>query len=102
MCEHKIAMKIYRVRGEIMVAACDRELLGKKFEEGELHLEVKKEFYFESYVSDKTFLNSMKLATIANLVGEHVISLAIREGYIDEDGIIKIEGVPHAQMFLLL
>ncbi len=101
MSEHKIAMKIYRIRGEVMVAACDRQLLGKKFEEGEFHIEVKREFYYESYVSDRTFLNSMKIATIANLVGEHVISLAIREGYIDEDAIIRIEGIPHAQMCLI-
>ena len=84
-----------------MVAACDRELLGKRFEEGEYHIEVRKEFYYESYVSDRTFLNSMKIATIANLVGEHVIELAIQEGYIAADAIIRIQGVPHAQMCLL-
>ncbi|MCD6370669.1 MAG: DUF424 domain-containing protein [Thermoplasmata archaeon] len=101
MSKHKIAMRIYRIRGEVMVAACDRELLGKKFEEGEFHIEVKKDFYYESYVSDKTFLNSMKIATIANLVGEHVIQLAIKEGYIDKDAILRIDGIPHAQMCLL-
>lgn len=95
-------MKIYRIRGEVMVAACDRELLGKRFEEGEFHIEVKKDFYYESYVSDKTFLNSMKIATIANLVGKHVVTLAIKEGYIDKDAIIRIQGVPHAQMCILL
>ncbi len=102
MSEHPIAMKIYRIRGEVMVAACDRELLGKRFEEGEFHIEVKKDFYYESYVSDKTFLNSMKIATIANLVGKHVVTLAIKEGYIDKDAIIRIQGVPHAQMCILL
>jgi len=101
MSEHNIAMRIYRVRGEVMVAACDRELLDKKFEEGELILEVKRSFYYESFVSDITFINSMKIATIANLVGEHVISLAIKEGFIEEEGVIKIKGVPHAQMFLM-
>jgi hypothetical protein len=101
MSEHGIAMRIYKVRGEVMLAACDRELLGKKFEEGELMLDVKKSFYYEAFVSDTTFLNSIKIATIANLVGEHVISLAIEKGYIDEDSVIKIDGVPHAQMFLV-
>lgn len=99
--EHRIAMRIYKVRGEIMVAACDRELLGKKFEEGELILEVKDSFYYESFVTDLTFLNSMKIATIANLVGEHVVDLAIREGYVEKEGVIRIGGVPHAQMFLM-
>jgi len=101
MCEHSIAMKIYKVRGEVMVAACDRELLGRKFEEGELMLEVKESFYYDSFVTEQTFINSMKIATIANLVGKHVVSLAIKEGFVNEDGVIRIEGVPHAQMFLM-
>ena len=103
MCdsEHPIAMKIYRIRGETMVAACDCALLDKRFEEGELQIEVKREFYFDAYVSDLTFLMSMKIATIANLVGEHVIALAVKEGYIDPESVIRIQGVPHAQMCTL-
>ncbi len=101
MSGNDIAMKIYKIRGEVLLAACDRELLGKKFVEDELQLEVKKEFYFESYVSERTFINSMKIATIANLVGERVIKIAIREGYIDRDNVIRIDGVPHAQMVLI-
>lgn len=101
MQSNDIAMRIYKVRGEVLLAACDRELLGKKFEEGELRIEINPEFYFESYVSEKTFLNSMKIATIANLVGEKVVGLAIREGYIDRDNIMRIAGVPHAQMVLI-
>jgi len=101
MPEHSIAMRIYHVRGEVMVAACDRELLGKKFEEGELTLDVRESFYYESFVTEQTFINSMKIATIANLVGERVVALAIREGFVEEEGVIKIKGVPHAQMFLM-
>ena len=100
--EHGIAMKMYRTRGEVVLAACDREILGKEFEEGELHIHVRREFYYEAYVSDTTFLNSMKAATIVNLVGKRVVELAIREGYVDEENVIWIAGVPHAQMVLLL
>ncbi len=99
--EHPFAMRIYRVRGEVLLAACDRELLGKSFEEGELHIDVKESFYFEAFVSEETFLNSIKTATIANLVGEKVVSLAIKNGYVEENGVIRIDGVPHAQMFLI-
>ena len=101
MSPNNIAMRIYKIRGEILLAACDRELLGKIFEEGELQIEVKPEFYFESYVSERTFLNSMKIATIANLVGERVVKLAIREGYVHGDNVLRIAGVPHAQMVLI-
>ena len=99
--KHPFAMRIYKVRGETIVAACDRELLGKRFEEGEVHIEVKESFYYEAFVSEETFLNSMRIATIANLVGEKVVSLAIEKGYIDESGVMRIEGIPHAQLFIL-
>ncbi len=101
MSLHNIAMKVYKIRGETMVAACDRDILGEIFEEDELVIEVKESFYYEAFVTEQTFLNTMKIATIANLVGENVVSIAIREGYIDSENVIRIGGVPHAQMALL-
>ena len=101
MLKNDIAMRIYKVRGEVLLAACDKDILGKKFVDGELQIEVKKDFYFGSFVTEKTFLNSMEIATIANLVGKKVVEIAIREGYIDKDSVIKIKDVPHAQMVLI-
>nr|AAZ32456.1 hypothetical protein [uncultured euryarchaeote Alv-FOS1] len=94
-------MRMYRTRGEWLLAACDRELLGKTFSEGEFIITISEKFYFEAFVSEQTFINSMKIATIANLVGTNVINIAVREGYIDSENIIKIDGVPHAQMVLI-
>ena len=99
--EHSISMRIYHNRGEVLVAACDRSILGKNFEEGDFHIEVSKKFYFDAYVTDLTFLNSLKIATIANLVGKHVVNIALREGYISEGNIIEIRGIPHAQMVII-
>ncbi len=94
-------MRVYRTRGEWLVAACDRHLLGKELNDGDLHLYVSEKFYYESFVTEQTFLNSMKMATIANLVGEKVVKIAIREGYIDGENVIMIDGVPHAQMVIM-
>ncbi|MCK4902596.1 MAG: DUF424 family protein, partial [Thermoplasmatales archaeon] len=41
-------------------------------------------------------------ATIANLVGEKTIKCAIELGLVDPDCIIKIKGIPHAQMVRML
>lgn len=38
-------LKIHNMGSEIMVAACDRKLIGKTFSEGELRIYVSKEFY---------------------------------------------------------
>lgn len=93
-----ISMKIHRANYETLVAACDSNLLGKKFTEGKLKLEISKEFYESIIVDDEAFLNQLNFATIANLVGENVISKAIEAGIVDESCVIKIDGIPHAQI----
>ncbi len=98
----QISLKVYNTRDEVMVAACDAELLGKNFEEGDYQLQVAPEFYKDLQVNKETFLAHLGQATIINLVGKRVIDYAIEAGVIDEGGVIKISGVPHAQVFRMM
>jgi hypothetical protein len=91
-------MKIININGEVMLAAADSDLIDKELRDGKLHLSVKSEFYGEMKVSEQTFLSSLDICTIANLVGEHVVNAAIDANYIDRDNIIKIGKIPHAQL----
>jgi hypothetical protein len=93
-----IYIKVYRVQGEVLLAACDEELLGKTFREGELKLEVKERFYKGELVEESALEGLLEEATIANLTGERCVSKAIELGYVDEERVLRIEGVPHAQM----
>ena len=90
-------MKLLHTQGEILLAAADTVLINRDIREGKLHLKVVPEFYGETRVSDETFLSSMGMCTIANLVGRHVINLAVEYEYVDSENIIYIDGVPHAQ-----
>ncbi len=92
-----IVMNVSSIRGEVMLAAADEEVVGKTLREKNLHLTVDRRFYGEARVSDETFVSSLRICTIANLVGKRVIELAIREGFVDPDNVITIQGVPHAQ-----
>jgi hypothetical protein len=94
-----IALKVYNTQNEVMVAACDTELIGKTFEDGDYQIQVSSEFYDDLKVNPETFLSHLQQATIINLVGEHVINHAVKAGILDEEGIIRIKGVPHAQVF---
>lgn len=96
-----ISMKVYRTNNDVLVAACDSNLIGKKFYEGKLKLEISKEFYENIVVGEEAFLQQLSFATIANLVGEHVISKAIEAGVVNKDCVIKIDGIPHAQVAVL-
>ena len=93
-----IYVKVYRVQGEVLLAACDEELLGKTFREGELKLEVKERFYRGELVEEERLKELLEEATIANLTGERCVTRAIELGYIDPERVLRIRGVPHAQM----
>jgi hypothetical protein len=97
-----IYIKVYRVQGEVLLAACDEELIGKTFREGELKLEVKERFYKGELVEEEKLKELLDEATIANLTGERCVSKAIELGYVDPERVLRIQGVPHAQMAKLL
>ncbi|AHF79469.1 DUF424 domain-containing protein [Thermococcus paralvinellae] len=98
----KIYVKVYRVQGEILLAACDEELIGRTFREGGLKLEVKERFYKGELRDVEELEHLLKEATIANLVGERCVGKAIELGYVDKERVLYIQGVPHAQMAKML
>ena len=97
-----ISIKIYKQGNDILIGACDDTLIGKKFSEGKLQIDVSKEFYDGQRIDPKTFEKYLKNATIANLVGKETINLAIKIGLIEPECVIMIKGVPHAQMVQMM
>ena len=91
-------VKMHRSGGDLLLAAADKELLGRKLREGPLRLEVLPSFYQGEDADEEILLNRLSMCTIANLVGEKVVNVAIRAGYIDSGCMLTIEGVPHAQL----
>lgn len=82
----------------MVVAACDKELVGNTYKEGELRIEVSRGFYEGEDASEEMLVNRLSMATIANLVGERTIEVAVRHKYVEEACILYIDGIPHAQM----
>lgn len=95
-------MHIIKSGSEVLLAACDEKLLGKVVKEGELKLDIKKEFYHDIFVESQTFVNALKIATIANLIGSNVVSIAIKEGYVNKKNVMHIKKVPYAQFVKML
>ena len=93
-----ISVKRHSTGNELLVAACDLGIVGKRFEEGELCLELRPGFYDGERVDRKLFLEVLALATIANLAGEETVGAAVEAGLVDPECIIRIGGVPHAQL----
>ena len=83
--------------GRVILAVCDSDIIGKKFEEGERQMDLGCDFYKGEEMDEKRILNLMKAVHIVNLCGDKSVELGIRAGIIDKDNVIKIGGVPHAE-----
>ena len=97
-----ISIKIYEQGDDLVIGACDEHLLGKKFVDGKFQIDVSKNFYGGQRIDKKALAKFLLDATIANLVGEETVKCAINLGLINPDCILKIKGIPHAQMIKML
>lgn len=98
-----IVMRIHRVRAEVVVAACDADLVGRALPVGTngRTVPVTAYFYGERVVSREELVWALKRATTANLLGERTTGVALEEGLIAADGICELGGVPHAEIFAI-
>ncbi len=91
-------LSVYECEGETLVACCDTAILGETFCEGGLELRVSESFYGNDECDEARVLDAVGSASIANLAGNGIVERAIDQGLIDEDSVIRIAGVKHAQM----
>ena len=89
-------IKSYRT----VVAVCDKELLGKRFEEGILQLDVKESFYKGKEASEEEVLETLKKFSYEdatfNIVGPESVSVAIKAKVILEENVGEIDSIPFA------
>lgn len=92
-----ILVKIHKSYRDI-VAICDSELLGKKFEEDKLQLDLTTQFFRgEEKTEEEAFDIINEMATedaTFNIIGEKSIALALKAEIITEEGIKKVQGIP--------
>jgi hypothetical protein len=96
-------VKIHKSYREV-VAVCDSELLGKKFEEGLKQLDVRENFYNGEKKSTEElveFLKDMAMEDATfNIVGPRAINCALKAGIISKQGIKTVQNVPFALVLL--
>jgi hypothetical protein len=91
-------LKIHQHEAETLIAVCDCDILGKKFTQGRLKIEVIADFFAGEKASCSEVEAALKAATMANFVGCKSVEHAISLGYVERDCILSIDGVPYAQM----
>ena len=81
----------------LLVTACDPDVLGETFEDGDVSLTVSEDFYGGDPLDEAAVVDTLARASVANLVGHEVVDLAIEAGYVDEENVLEVDGTRHAQ-----
>lgn len=97
----KFWCKIFQTKHDIVGALCDDDLLDKRLKHGGTEVKVSKDFYGGAVVDEKAAVNIMGKVTVGNVIGERIVGLAKKSGFITDENVISIDGVPHAQFINL-
>ncbi len=92
-------LKVHSSGSTVVVAICDKEILGKTLKEGNMTVTVNEGFFCGEIVDAESVEKALKNATTANLFGERCVQCAIECGVVSPQSVIYINGVPHAQVF---
>jgi uncharacterized protein len=101
-CENakiKYALRTMKYQGSTMVNICDLELIGSKLEQGDLVIDISKEYFQQEIIENHQAENLLRLCSVANLVGERIVKQAIDLRFAKEMSIKRISGVPFLMIF---
>ncbi|MBM3229511.1 DUF424 family protein [Candidatus Parvarchaeota archaeon] len=96
-------LKVHESAQGKIVAACDRELVGRVLVCGKMRLDLKAYagFYKGEAADGGLVLKALCGATSANLVGEKSVEVAIGARLASKEDIIYFGSVPHLQIYKL-
>ena len=90
-------VKVHKKGKDVVVAACDMQLLGKTLKKGLVKFFVKPSFYGGELIPLNKLAEYIEMGTIVNLVGNDVVKEASKRWPILMKGAIEIGGVLHVQ-----
>ena len=93
-----VYLNVKKVGENVVLAVCDCDLLGKTLREGKIVFRIKEEFYKGRKATVEEAVDLIGNSTIVNLVGKNCVEKALSEGFVHPEAVLKIEGVPHAQI----
>ena len=87
-----------------VVGVCDREVYGRKLVEGNRILDLTGDFFkgkeFSEEEARQEIVRCEREDATFNFVGEKSVALALELGLVNEEGILRREGVPIALVLL--
>ena len=84
----------------LVLVVTDSELIGKKFEEGELQLDLSVVFYNGEEKNEEEIKKLVEGAYVLHLTGEKTVQLFVKWELVDSKNVLKIDGIVHAEVYM--
>jgi len=94
-------MNLKKIGRNVLLCMCDTEILGRTLREGKIVFCVKEDFYKGTKVDVEEAVSMIESSTIVNMIGKNVVKEAIEKGFVHPEAVLRIEGIPHAQIVKL-
>jgi hypothetical protein len=94
-------MNFKKIGRNVLLSMCDTEILGRTLREGKIVFCVREDFYKGTRVDVEEAVSMIESSTIVNMIGKNVVKEAIEKGFVHPEAVLKIEGIPHAQIVKL-
>lgn len=94
----QVYAKLSKCGEHILLATCDEELLGRVLHDGKIIFKIREEFYKGPKLPIEEAIGLMEESTVVNMVGQNIVRKAIERGLVHPEAVLKICGIPHAQI----
>ena len=101
MCRAK---KVYAARktkysDSLMISVCDADLIGRTLNQGDMVITLSQDYFQEEVIEKEKVAYLLNECTIANLVGDKTVALAISLGLAKEVSVKRLCGIPFLMIF---
>lgn len=94
-----IVSKKSSLHGMLLVIT-DSEILGKKFEEGKLQLDLSKKFYQGEEMNKEKVKDLIPEARYIHATGKEAVGTLVEEDIVESDKILHVQNIPHAEVVM--
>lgn len=101
VCENSqiYAARTTKYSDSLMISVCDADLVGKTLNQGEMVISLSRDYFQEQVIEKEKAADLLIKCSIANLVGEKIVTLAISMGLAKEVSVKRICGIPFLMIF---
>jgi uncharacterized protein len=82
----------------LLLVITDKEILGKKFEEGKVELDLTKKFYEGKERNKEEVRELISKARDLHLTGKEAVAVGVEMGLVNSERILFVKGMPHAEV----